>query len=147
MARPRPAPRPLDRVPGEQGEHLLAAHVPARRVDEHGPVGVAVVGDPELGARGGHGPLKVDEVRLGGFGEVAGEGPVDVGVQGHHAASQGTNESGARRNGSSVPAVEHDRELPASQAGHVDLGADTVEVAADPSGVAHHLSDPVVRDR
>ncbi len=80
-------------------------------VDEHPAVGVAVVGESEVGVGRADERPEVSEVLGDGFGVAAGEVAVGLGVDGVDLTAEFAEQVGARQRASAVAGVDDDSEV------------------------------------
>src|SRR5579875_512164 len=104
------------------------------------------MGDPEVNAVSANPVHEVLQVRFRRFGHVAGEGPVQVPVEGGVASPELAQELRTGHGGCSVAAIEKDSEPALADGLDIDTGLDPIEVPAGAEGIGLNASHPVEGD-
>ena len=101
-------PAAVAAVDGGDGDDLVAVDEPAVGVDGEHPVGVAVEGEPDVGAALDHGLLQV--LRVGRAAAGVDVGAVGLVVEDLHGRPERPQHLGRDRGGGTVGAVDHERQ-------------------------------------
>ena len=99
----------VQQIAREEGQDQIGLVAVAALVDDADAVGVAVVGDAEVGAQLDDLRLQVDDVaRVLGVGQVVGEAPVGLAVELDHVAADAAQQLGRVEAGDAVAGVDDD---------------------------------------